>query len=93
MSRIHRCDVPGCARTRASWQRLCTPCFEALPREIRNRIIETRRLGRNPDWRAACKKAARHLAHIARTPRAPCRPRITPQQAFANQQRLLGEQD
>lgn len=93
MSRIHRCDVPGCTRTRASWQRLCTTCYAALPNDIRNRIIESRRHGRNPDWRAACKKAARHLAQIARPASPALRPRVTPQQAFANQQRLLGEQD
>lgn len=93
MSRIHRCDVPGCTRTRASWQRLCDPCFDALPREIRNRIIEMRRIGRNADWRAACKNAARHLAQIARPASPALRPRVTPQQAFANQQRLLGEHD
>jgi hypothetical protein len=93
MSRIHRCDVPGCTRTRASWQRLCTTCYAALPGDLRNRIIETRRHGRNPDWRAACKKAARFLAQLNRPPRLPARHRVTPQQSFAQQQRLLGEHD
>lgn len=83
----HRCDLPGCTRIRARWQRLCSPCFEALPRELRNRIITARRLGHMSDWRGACKRAAQHLART--------RPitRVTAQQAFENQQRLLGEQD
>ena len=54
----HRCDLPGCTRIRARWQRLCSPCFEALPRDLRNRMITARRLGHMSDWRGACKRAA-----------------------------------
>ena len=99
MARPHPCDVPGCTHTRRRWQRLCERCFAALPGDIRTAIREHRKAGRKAAWRAECKRAAEHLAHLL-TPSAhpdPVEgskgPRVTAQQAFEQQQRLLGQRD
>lgn len=91
MAKPHRCDVPGCTNTRRRWQRLCERCFGALPGDIRTGIIGAHQAGRKPEWRQQCKRAAQHLSHLLNGA-APA-PRVSPQQAFADQQRLLGERD
>lgn len=107
MARPHRCDVPGCTRTRRRWQRLCERCWAALPGDIRTAILESHKDGRKADWRRECRRAAEHMADAFSTSsvREACprprsgersrdtRPLTTPQQAYAAQQRLLGEHD
>ena len=97
MTKPHRCDVPGCHHTRRRWQRLCDRCFAALPGEIRTGIINAHQAGRKADWRRERQRAAQHLAPLLNpnplTLGLPNRPRVSPQQAFAHQQRLLGERD
>ena len=94
MTRACLCDDPGCARNRKRWQRLCDRCFSKLPGEIRTGIKEAKHERRNKDWQSLRRRAAaflnldRNPAHDAidqlvwRTP---------PDQAFALQARLLGE--
>lgn len=91
MAKPHRCDVPGCTHTRRRWQRLCERCFTALPGDIRTAIIQAHQAGRKADWRRERRRAADHITHLLSAP--PSRPRVSPQQAFADQQRLLGERD
>jgi len=91
MARPHKCDVPGCQHTRRRWQRVCERCFAALPGDIRTAIVEHYRAGRKAAWRTECKRAAEHMRDAPNP--IPTAPRITPQQAFADQQRLLGERD
>ena len=87
MARAHICDVPGCGRPRHRWQRLCDGCFSRLPGDIRTGIKEAFQQRRFRDHRQFKQRAAEHLAGIA--PHHPHH--VSPEQAFANSQRLLGE--
>ena len=95
----HCCDVDGCSRTRARWQRICERCYAFLPRRTSLALVAAYRAGDRPTWRARSKEAGQLLTnHLAvKTRRMPGRirppPHVTAQQAFANTQRLLGEQD
>lgn len=95
MARPHPCDVPGCTHTRRRWQRLCEWCFAALPGDIRTAIREHKKAGRKAAWRAECKRAAEHLAPILNPTVRVERSRNTAaeREAYARQQRLLGEHD
>lgn len=85
MARRYRCDVPGCTRPRERWQRLCTSCWAALPADIRKAIADNHRFHNRPAHRAACLRAASHLA-IAREQAT-----RRQQAAFERTARLLGE--
>lgn len=99
----HLCDVAVCTGKRLRWQRICTRCYNILPRHTAKALIAAYRAADKPTWRTLCKESGRILAdHLAaQTRRAAARdarlgrtfPPITAQQAFANTQRLLGEQD
>lgn len=99
----HRCDVGGCTRDRARWQRVCARCFAVIPRRIILALITAYRTGDRPAWRALQKESGRLLADslacesrrlTARAARVANRlPPVSAQQAFKNHQRLLGEQD
>ena len=97
MSRNHICDVPGCGRTRHRWQRICEHCWFTLPGALRTDIIDCHRQGRRGDWRKACRRAAEHLEAIAARRCGPGStdihppPRLTAEQAFELNQRMLGE--
>jgi hypothetical protein len=97
----HRCDVGGCTRDRARWQRVCTRCFAVVPRRTILALIAAYRTGDRPAWRALQKESGRLLADslacesrrlTARAARIGL-PHVSAQQAFQNHQRLLGEQD
>lgn len=88
MARAHLCDVPGCGRSRKRWQRLCDRCFAALPGDLRTAIAEAHYAQDKPRWRAARRAAASALASVEQR-----RATVTPQQAFENTRRLLGEHD
>ena len=90
MARAHLCDVPGCGRSRKRWQRLCEPCFAALPGDIRTAIIDAHNTGRKADWRRERKRAADHLSNHVPAHPAHSR-RVSPERAYELQQRLLGE--
>jgi predicted amidophosphoribosyltransferase len=45
MSRRHVCPGPGCGRPLERWQRLCSACFRALPKD-QQRAIATARVER-----------------------------------------------
>lgn len=99
----HRCDVTGCTRNRFRWQRVCSRCFAVLPRRMTLALIAAYRSGDRPAWRALQKESGRLLADnlASESRRLSARanrlgrgfPPVTAQQAFANHQRLLGEQD
>ncbi|MGE4324196.1 MAG: hypothetical protein AB7E60_14365 [Sphingobium sp.] len=94
-----RCDVDGCTRHRHRWQRICTRCFTVLPRRTSLALIAAYRSGDRATWRALRKEGGRQLANnlaaesrrlLSRAGRLGA---VSPQQAFRNHQRLLGEQD
>ncbi|MGE4324127.1 MAG: hypothetical protein AB7E60_14015 [Sphingobium sp.] len=94
-----RCDVDGCTRHRFRWQRICARCFAVLPRRISLALITAHRAGDRPTWRALRKESGRLLTNsiaadshrlLARASRLGA---VSPQQAFRNHQRLLGERD
>lgn len=87
----HRCDVAGCTRDRFRWQRICSRCFAVLPRRMTLALLAAYRSGDRPAWRALRKESGRLSARANRLGRG--FPPVTAQQAFANHQRLLGEQD
>ena len=100
MARNYVCDVPGCTRCRERWKRICDSCWPQLPAHIRHAITENHRIATRASagstaasearkvHREACKAARDHLAHRA-APQA--HHHISPEQAFANTARLLGE--
>ncbi|GGZ02471.1 hypothetical protein ACFSTD_09640 [Novosphingobium colocasiae] len=91
MPRAHLCDVPGCGRSRKRWQRLCDPCFKALPGDIRTALADAFKAGRGPEWRRQRRRARQHLDDLhagSATHRA-----TSPEAAYAAQARLLGEHD
>jgi len=83
--RRHICDVPLCGRPRARWQRLCDPCFRALPGDIRTAIIDCWRKGDKAGWRLAVRRAGEHVQQETERRNAAAR------DAYERQQRLLGE--
>lgn len=96
MARRHVCDVPGCGRDRARWQRICERCFGALPGDIRSGLIAAHQANRRADWRRQCKRAGEYMnfdahgqAHPA--PAHPYRNAVSPERAAELQRRLLGE--
>lgn len=91
MAKRHICDVPGCGAHRQRWQRLCQRCWEGLPGDIRTGITATHKQGRKGAKRALCARAAAHLGIAAPAPALPTAPRISAQDAFERNQRLLGE--
>lgn len=84
--RSARCDA--CDAPRKRWQRLCETCFAALPRDLRYRLLDAWRCGRQREWRQARREARAHIAE-----RAAARPDTSPEAAYARHQRLLGEKD
>lgn len=82
------CDVPGCDHSRRRNQRLCGRCYGRLTGELRVAINEAHHQRRWPDWREACRRAAKFL-NLDRS--APARPTTSPQRAYELQARLLGE--
>jgi hypothetical protein len=89
MAKPHRCDVPGCTNDRRRWMRLCEQCFARLPGDIRTGLIDAFRQNRRSDWRRFCKRAGEHLAAQAAPKASPAR--LSAEQAFDLNQRLLGE--
>lgn len=99
----HACDVSGCNRTRFRWQRICNRCYAILPRRISFALINAWHGKDRTVWRAMKKEAGRLLVdNLASETRrltgrqsrlARSMPAITAQQAFQNNQRLLGEHD
>ncbi len=69
-ARRHRCDVPGCGRTRLRWQRLCEVCWKALPGDIRTGLTEAFRQGRYADHRKEVRRAREFFADRDRQPAA-----------------------
>jgi len=94
--RNHLCDT-GCGRDRLRWQRICETCFSRLPGDIKHGIIDCFKCGAFKEWRAWKKRAREYLAtanpqsplHDSAPPRGP----ITPEQAYALNQRRMGEHD
>lgn len=82
------CDVPGCDHSRRRNQRLCGRCYGRLTGELRVAISEAHYQRRWPDWREACRRAAKFL-NLDRA--APARPTTSPQRAYELQARMLGE--
>lgn len=91
MAKPHRCDVPGCQRTRRRWQRLCERCYAALPGDIRTGIIDAHRANRRAEWKRQCRRAADHLGLPGTVTTPATRATISPEEAFARAQNLLGE--
>lgn len=95
----HLCDIAGCNRPRQRWQRVCSRCFAVLPHRVSIGVVNAWRSGDRPLWRALKKDGGQMLAdHLAAehrrfAKRAARLGAVTPQQAFHNHQRLLGEQD
>lgn len=91
MKRRLICDVPRCGNGRQRGHRLCNTCFGKLSGELRVGITEAHHQRRFSDWTALRHRAAEHLglARIDRTTAHP--PRITPQQSYLMQARMLGE--
>ena len=88
MARSYKCDVPGYTRTRLRWQRICDTCFAALPGDIRTGIMEHFRGRRYRQHRQECRRAKEFLARRAERQ---SHHHPSPEQCFANSERLLGE--
>jgi hypothetical protein len=64
-ARMHICDVPGCERQRERWQRICSHCFKALPRELRGGIGNSWKAREFGNYRQFCRHAGEFLAQQA----------------------------
>lgn len=100
MPRAHLCDVPGCGRSRKRWQRLCDRCFPLLPGDIRTGLATAHRAQDKPRQRALRRQAGQFMAPLMIAAGLRFAARVnhgrkptSPQQAFTNAQRLLGEHD
>lgn len=87
MARAYCCDVPGCGGNRKRWQRLCEPCFAALPAAIRNAITRCWRYNFRAEHRIACKRAAEFIKARADQQQHAAR------DAYVHSQRMLGERE
>lgn len=86
------CDVPGCDCSRRRNQRLCGRCYGRLTGELRVAISEAHYQRRWPDWREACRRAAKFL-NLNRAALARPTPAVSPQRAYELQARMLGERN
>lgn len=91
-----RCDVPNCTNTRHRWQRLCSRCFDRLPRHISLGLKAAKAERREGDWRRLRTEAGDFMKladPIIVAIDAAAVQRITPQRAYHLQQQMLGERD
>ncbi len=79
------CQAPGC--TAPVKLRFCLTHWKQIPAQLRAAITLAWKQGRISDLSTHCLEAARGLAATT----SPATPRVSPEQAFANAQRLMGE--
>lgn len=53
------CQAPGCERKREPWQLLCTPCWKALPADLRATFWSTK--PRSDERIQMCREVLRYV--------------------------------
>lgn len=81
------CDAAGCTAPGSHAAPFCPAHWRTIPQPIRDRITDAKRAGRFRDFAAACLEARNLHARRARAAVT------TPQAAYANAARLLGERE
>lgn len=82
------CHAAGCQAAIGPGKLMCRTHWYALPWQLRTEINASWREKRIRDWSANCLEARRLLSGGTATPLAP---RVSAQEAFERNQRMMGE--